>query len=159
GIIFDSDVRSNNDVRVARRALHRHLKELNARPSLIEIPSLNGSNKTGADDYLAVSGPDAMLALIGKSFPMHGPPRQAMGNGTVLPLAAIIAQIVDLLRLYISWPTPAIPTLIAVWTVGTYCFEVFRYFGYLALRSATPRCGKSRTLRLLCRVIAGEPTI
>jgi len=42
-----------------------------------------------------------------------------------------------------------IPLLLAVWTLGTYCYRVFRVFPYLALRSPEKRCGKSRVLDLL----------
>ena len=46
--------------------------------------------------------------------------------------------------------------LIAVWIAGTYTFERFRYCGYLALRSATPRCGKSLLLRILSQSPMGS---
>jgi Protein of unknown function (DUF3631) len=45
-----------------------------------------------------------------------------------------------------------IPLLLAVWTLGTYCYRVFRVFAYLALRSPDKRCGKSRVLDLLSLV-------
>lgn len=42
-----------------------------------------------------------------------------------------------------------VPLLLAIWTLGTYCYQVFRVFPYLALRSPEKRCGKSRVLDLL----------
>jgi hypothetical protein len=45
-----------------------------------------------------------------------------------------------------------IPLLLAAWTLGTYCYRVFRVFPYLALRSPDKRCGKSRVLDLLSLV-------
>jgi len=39
--------------------------------------------------------------------------------------------------------------LLAVWTLATYCYRIFRVFAYLALRSPAKRCGKSRVLDLL----------
>ena len=45
-----------------------------------------------------------------------------------------------------------IPLLLAAWTLGTYCYRVFRLFAYLALRSPDKRCGKSRVLDLLSLV-------
>lgn len=42
-----------------------------------------------------------------------------------------------------------IPLLLAVWALGTYCYRVFRVFPYLAFRSPSKRCGKSRALDLL----------
>src|SRR4029453_5092286 len=45
-----------------------------------------------------------------------------------------------------------IPLLLAAWTLGTYCYRIFRVFPYLALRSPEKRCGKSRVLDLLALV-------
>jgi hypothetical protein len=42
-----------------------------------------------------------------------------------------------------------LPTLLAVWLMGTYCYTAFEYFPYLVLRSPAKRCGKSRTLDLI----------
>ncbi len=42
-----------------------------------------------------------------------------------------------------------LPALLALWLTGTYCYTVFEYFPYLALRSPEKRCGKSRTLDLI----------
>ena len=39
--------------------------------------------------------------------------------------------------------------LLALWTIGTYVYRVFRVFPYLSLRSPTKECGKSRTEDLL----------
>ena len=47
--------------------------------------------------------------------------------------------------------------LIACWVALTYCFQRFGYCGYLALRSATPRCGKTKLLRLLAHLVKGAP--
>jgi hypothetical protein len=45
-----------------------------------------------------------------------------------------------------------IPLLLAAWTLGTYCYRLFRVFPYLVLRSPEKRCGKSRVLDLLSLV-------
>jgi hypothetical protein len=45
-----------------------------------------------------------------------------------------------------------VPLLLAAWTLGTYCYRVFRVFPYLVLRSPEKRCGKSRVLDLLSLV-------
>ncbi|MGE0827434.1 MAG: DUF3631 domain-containing protein [Candidatus Binatia bacterium] len=42
--------------------------------------------------------------------------------------------------------------LLATWTLGTYCYRIFRVFPYLALRSPNKRCGKSRVLDILSLV-------
>jgi hypothetical protein len=49
--------------------------------------------------------------------------------------------------------------LLAVWIAGTYNFDRFRYCGYLALRSATPRCGKTLLMRILSQSANGMPSI
>ena len=41
---------------------------------------------------------------------------------------------------------------LAAWALGTWCYRAFRAFPYLSVRSAERRCGKSRLMRLLCRV-------
>ncbi len=45
-----------------------------------------------------------------------------------------------------------LPLLLAAWSMGTYTHRVFRVFPYLALRSPTKRCGKSRVLDLISLV-------
>lgn len=42
-----------------------------------------------------------------------------------------------------------LPSLLALWLIGTYCYSVFEYFPYLVLRSPEKRCGKSRTLDII----------
>ncbi len=79
-------------------------------------------------------------------------------NTEFAKLGDLIDQIAGLLREYIALPYQGIDILIAVWIAGTYCFEKFQTFGYLALRSATPRCGKTRLLRLIAGVISRRST-
>jgi hypothetical protein len=49
---------------------------------------------------------------------------------------------------------------LAAWALGTWCYRAFRVYPYLSVRSAERRCGKSRLMRLLCRVSfnASPPT-
>src|SRR5206468_1920072 len=49
--------------------------------------------------------------------------------------------------------------LIALWIANTYAFERFHYAGYLAIRSATPQCGKTRLLELISMLAKGTPSI
>lgn len=58
-LIYDSDARTNPNV---RRAAHAHAKELfdrNARPYLVFVPPLPGVAKTGLDDWLKAQGKNA----------------------------------------------------------------------------------------------------
>ena len=64
-------------------------------------------------------------------------------------LADTIDSIVALIQCYFSLPNPAVAMLMSVWIVNTYTYKAFRYVGYLALRSATPQCGKTRLLRFI----------
>jgi hypothetical protein len=50
-----------------------------------------------------------------------------------LRLADILHEIVGTLTRYLYFPHPAIATLIACWIAMTYCFQEFRYSGYLAI--------------------------
>ena len=58
-------------------------------------------------------------------------------------LADLLDEIDVLIRRFVQLPKSELSILLAVWLVETYTFDKFRYCGYLALRSATPRCGKA----------------
>lgn len=79
------------------------------------------------------------------------------GNGPFL--ANLLEEIADLITHYVSLPKPELSMLIAVWIAQTYCFESFQYCAYLAIQSATPRCGKSKLLGLIRRFVKDTPPI
>lgn len=72
----------------------------------------------------------------------------AQTNSDLL-LGDIIDQITQILHRYIKFEENGLATVIACWIIQTFCFEIFEYCGYVALRSPTPRCGKSRLLKLI----------
>ncbi len=74
-------------------------------------------------------------------------------------LADLLDTIEQMISKYVLLPAPGLATLVAAWIAGTYCFELFHFYGYLALRSATPRCGKTRLLRLTALLANGAPPI
>lgn len=74
-------------------------------------------------------------------------------------LADLLDEVAHLISRYTRLPVAAFAMLIACWIANTYLYERFRYCGYLALRSATPRCGKSRVLQILAQLVAGHPSI
>jgi len=84
-------------------------------------------------------------------------------NGDSHPHAPRLADLLDeiecLIIRYVTLPTAALAMLVAVWLVETYTFSRFRYCGYLALRSATPGCGKTLLLRLVSQLANGAPLI
>ena len=53
---------------------------------------------------------------------------------------------------FIFFRDTRLPLLLAIWTMGTYCYRIFRAFPYLVFRSPMKRCGKSRTLDVLALV-------
>jgi hypothetical protein len=68
-----------------------------------------------------------------------------------------IDRVAKIIEKYCELPQSSYALLIACWIVNTYTYRYFRYCGYLALRSATPRCGKSRLLRLIGWLSKGQP--
>ena len=76
-----------------------------------------------------------------------------------IKLGDAIDEIESMALRYTVLPDPSLATVVALWIVGTYAFRHFDYCGYLALRSATPRCGKSRLLRLIGLLANGKPPI
>lgn len=99
----------------------------------------------------------AMSATIMKSVAKKKP------TAEVKPLTPRLADILDkvdhVIRQFVRLPKPELAMLIATWITETYCYNRFRYCGYLALRSATPRCGKTTLLRLLGQLANGAPSI
>jgi hypothetical protein len=61
-ILFDSNVRTNESVKAARRELARWLIEQGAKVYLVDMPAEPGVN--GIDDYLAKHGADAALKMM-----------------------------------------------------------------------------------------------
>ncbi len=74
-------------------------------------------------------------------------------------LADLLEEIAGLVEHYVCLPRAALNVLIACWIAVTYCHERFQYCGYLALRSPTPRCGKTRLLKIIAMHAHGEPPI
>ncbi len=68
---------------------------------------------------------------------------------TQLMLSNSIETIQSTLIKYIDFVHPALATVVSLWIVLAFCFDSFQYCGYLALRSPTPRCGKTRLLKLI----------
>jgi hypothetical protein len=58
----------------------------------------------------------------------------------------LVTELRRLIRKHIFFKDERIPTLIAVWILGSYFFEVFDFYGYLWVTSPAIRCGKSLLL-------------
>jgi hypothetical protein len=65
--------------------------------------------------------------------------------GALDGLAAFLAR-------YVALRDHGAALWLAAWALGTWCYRAFRVYPYLSVRSAERRCGKSRLMRLLCRV-------
>jgi hypothetical protein len=61
-IALDANVKSNLDVKAARRELAKELDTRGASVKFCELPALDGVN--GPDDFIAICGDDAMLAAL-----------------------------------------------------------------------------------------------
>lgn len=69
-------------------------------------------------------------------------------RGDAVPGSTLVERVETFLRRFIVMGDD-LPSLLALWLIGTYCYSVFEYFPYLVLRSPEKRCGKSRTLDLI----------
>lgn len=81
------------------------------------------------------------------------------GGPPIPRLADLIDEMDRTIRQFVKLPVLKLAVVIALWIALTYCYPQFRYCGYLALRSATPRCGKTTLLRLLGQLTNGAPPI
>jgi hypothetical protein len=86
------------------------------------------------------------------------PPIEAKSDESIdVRLADELDTIVEQIQHYFSLPDPAVAMLMACWIANTHNYNAFRYTGYLTLRSATPRCGKTRLLRFIGVLSRGAP--
>src|SRR5437899_3317132 len=116
-------------------------------------PSGSGSEAYKLGDV--AMHPDVQGLVKQARAPLNG---EARGEESVL-LAPVLEEIEALILRFITLPANSLAMLTACWIAGTYLYERFSFFGYLALRSATPRCGKSHLLRLIALVANGSPPI
>jgi putative DNA primase/helicase len=65
--------------------------------------------------------------------------------------AALLADLVGYFDQHLVLPERA-PVVLALWSVHTYCFELFRFTPRLSFKSPTPRSGKSTAIALLYHV-------
>ncbi len=180
-LIPDSDAWTKDEVLLAVYTLARILEKRGAMVFIVKLPDLDGK-KLGADDFLVKKGPAAFRRLVEKAVtlrhPAFRPPREREkrrarevvkdaipSNVTPVPpgppprLAGVVDEIAGLVLRYVKLPHDDLAALVALWIVNTYTFARFNYCGYLALRSATPRCGKSRLLRLAALFSNSNPPV
>jgi hypothetical protein len=64
----------------------------------------------------------------------------------------LLNRIKTLFADHVVFKDSRIPLLLTVWVLGTYLFELFRYFGYLWANSPFKRCGKTLLLDILALI-------
>jgi hypothetical protein len=91
---------------------------------------------------------------------MQAPGEQVtpIGNSCVT-LADVLEKIADVIQFFCALPHRDVAMLLACWIANTYTYRLFRHCGYVALRSATPRCGKSRLLEMIGGFSQGAPSL
>ncbi len=87
------------------------------------------------------------------------PPKQKESPVTFPPLASVLDQVETMMLKYLTLPDPHFAMVLALWIANTYTYHLFDYCGYLNIRSATPRCGKTKVLELLELLAEGTPPI
>ena len=72
-------------------------------------------------------------------------------------LSELLEEITAYIRKYVYFNNPEIAPVIALWIVQTYCFHLFYYCGYIAIRSELPGSGKTRLLDVFSALCWGNP--
>lgn len=63
-VLFDSDAKSNADIRRAENALCDLLASFGAIPSIARLPDIEGQKKTGLDDFIVAQGAEAVAPIL-----------------------------------------------------------------------------------------------
>ncbi len=134
-IIYDSDVATNPKVKTARRDLVAELRTRGARVAVVDLPNLEGLEKTGIDDFLAQRGPEETLEMIQQAI--EG------AQGSEPPPATVFAP-VSLAQL-LDEPEPLEPE----WTL-----EDILATGILAALVSKPKVGKTTLVYELAVAVA-----
>ena len=69
----------------------------------------------------------------------------------------LIKELSALIRRFIFFKNERVPLLIATWIVATYVHDRFQYMAILWITSPVMRCGKSRLVDILDRLVGSRP--
>jgi len=94
-LAFDSDVVFKDPVRKALEHIGEHLKRKGATVHVIQLPQLEGQDKTGIDDYLLRYNLQDAERLAGEFKPEEKEDRERYVSGFVLPDGTIGEMVVD----------------------------------------------------------------
>ena len=133
-VVFDSDCATNEKVGAARRGLLAELRKRGAKVSAVDLPNLDGLDKTGFDDFLARRGPEAVLELIHKAITSHTSEPPSSGGFAPVSLVQLLDE-----------PEPLEPE----WTL-----EDILAVGILAAIVSKPKVGKTTLVYELAVAVA-----
>src|SRR5262249_11360935 len=136
-ILFDANVTADRpDLREARNAFAKTLKEKNCSVRMIDLPGGDGIN--GPDDFLAVRDDKEMARLVAEpdSADIVIETEAFLQKFAVLPMGMALAC--------------------TLWAIGTYMYKSFEVFPYLAITGPAKRCGKTRLTEVL-EIISANP--
>ena len=72
-----------------------------------------------------------------------------LGRDTSVDGGRLLRRCVDQLRSYVHIQDERYYSLLAVWSIATYVYQLFSHFGYLFFHSRFPRSGKTRAEEIL----------
>jgi len=118
------------------------------------------SRREGFTPQTLPSGMALRHADPGPSSVRHETAAAWLGGSTEGSVARALDGLAAYLGRHVALRDAGTAGWLAAWTLGTWCYRAFRVYPYLSVRSAERRCGKSRLMRLLCRVAfnASPPT-
>jgi hypothetical protein len=125
-VLLDANCATNPSVQAARRDLVLQLRKQSANVRILDLPA---GAWNGPDDFIAVTGDEAMLGIL-----------QGAESG-----ATILDDLETFLRRFVVMSEAQFIATV-LWCVHTYAFEVAIWTPYLAVTSAEKRCAKSRLL-------------
>lgn len=70
-------------------------------------------------------------------------------SGESVTGADLVNRLTEIFSSHVFFKDNRIPALLAIWTMGTYLYQIFSSYGYLWVTSPVKRCGKSLLLDLL----------
>jgi hypothetical protein len=104
----------------------------------------------GSNDKIIENDPTAPFTFLRTNFTPNVIKR--FRDGEVVSGFDLCKRIENLFERHIVFKDDRISKFLAVWTIGTYIYKLFRFYGYILFQSLSPRCAKSYCLDLLSYV-------
>jgi hypothetical protein len=83
------------------------------------------------------------------SSPMSAEGIRSFEDGEDVDPVKLLKFLQEFIRRRVIFTQKCVPTFLALWLMGTYCYSLFNYFGYVWLTSLGPGCGKSLVAKIL----------